>query len=312
MEIGIILNPKSRANLKHPARASEYEKLGMGIVEVKETASLSDLVRTAKSFKKKKVPYLGISGGDGTIHQVITAFIHAYHPDPIPPVLLLGDGTMNNIAHSLGISGGGKSVLRRFMKNYNNRRISMVWKDTMSIDDKYCFLFGCGMTTNFLVEAYRGKKGYLKNLDVIRQCIHEVVKSNFVRDKKTLKLLHPLEAAIYSGGKRLPLKDLLVVLSGTVDQVGMGFRPLSRSSHKKGHFHTIATDVNPWKILLYIGLIGTGKGHFLRDKRYLDLVTDDIRIKASAPFEYTMDGDMYSCDGDLTVKTGPEVQFIIP
>lgn len=312
MELGIILNPLSRANIRHPGRMHEYNEIGKGVIEVKETASLSDLVKTARIFKKKKVPYLGISGGDGTIHQVITAFINEYYPDPIPPVLLLGDGTMNNIAHSLGIKGGGRSVLKRFMSNYENRRISLIDKDTMRIDDRYCFLFGCGLTTNFLLEAYRGKKGYLKNIDVIRQCVHEVVKANFVKDKKAFKLIHPLDAAIYSEGKRLPLNDLLVVLSGTVDQVGMGFRPLSRSSQKKGHFHLIATDMNPWRILLYIGLIGTGKGHFIRNKRYIDILSKNIRIKSPSPFEYTMDGDMYKCDGNLVVSAGPEVRFVIP
>ncbi|HEY1405907.1 MAG TPA: diacylglycerol kinase family protein, partial [Spirochaetota bacterium] len=170
MEIGIILNPKSRANIRNPMRIKDYQKLGKGIIEVRGTASLSDLARTARDFKKRNVPYLGISGGDGTIHQVITAFINAYHPDPIPPVLLLGDGTMNNIAHSLGIRGGGKNVLNRFLLSLERRRICMEWRDTMQIEDRYCFLFGCGLTSNFLLEVYRdGKKGYLKNIDVIRQ-----------------------------------------------------------------------------------------------------------------------------------------------
>lgn len=183
----------------------------------------------------------------------------------------------------------------------------------MQIEDRFCFLFGCGLTSNFLLEVYRdGKKGYLKNIDVIRQCVNEVIQSHFVKDPKYMKLLKPLSGAIYTSGKRLPLDNLLVVLAGTVEQVGMGFQPLSKAAHKKGHFHLLATDLEPSKILMYLGLIGMGKGHLVRNSRYIDVVTKDIRIKAPAPFEYTMDGDMYTCDGELKMKVGPEVRFIIP
>ena len=312
MELGIVLNPKSRYNKKNPNIAQAYREVGKDIIDVVQTPDFQALRKTAKMFKKKKVPYLGISGGDGTIHQVITAFINEYAPNPIPPVLLLGDGTMNNIFHSLGMQGNGTKLLKRFVHGLETRRMTLHARDTIQIDDRYCFLFGCGLTSNFLVEVYRdGKKGYIQNIAVIQECVREVIKSRFVKDKKFLKLLRPLGAEIYTSGKRLPLDELLVVLAGTVEEIGYGIQPLSKAGRKKGHFHLIATDLEPQKILFHLGFIGAGRGDLINDPRYIDLIVKNLRIKAPAPFDYTMDGDMYKSDGDLRAKAGPEVMFVV-
>jgi diacylglycerol kinase family enzyme len=311
-ELGIIINPKSRANLRKPGRIKEYSHLGSGSISLYPTGSIDELIQTARHFKKTGIPYLGISGGDGTIHQVISAFISVYKSAPIPPILLLGDGTMNNIAHSMGMREHGKQVLKNFLRSMEMGRICLESRGTIQIKDRYCFLFGCGLTSNFLIEAYRdGKKGYIQNLEVIRKCFDEVLRSQFTKDKKFLQLLRPLGAEIYASGKKLPLEELLVVLAGTVEEIGMGFKPLIKAGHKKGHFHLIATDLEPRKVLMYFGFIGIGKGHLVKNPRYIDMLVKDMKIKAPAPFEYTMDGDMYLCPGTLHVKAGPDVRFIM-
>ncbi|MGL4368604.1 MAG: diacylglycerol kinase family protein, partial [Spirochaetota bacterium] len=230
------------------------------MVEVFRTHSLGEVRDIVVRFKNEDFSFIGISGGDGTIHQVITLCIEIYGDSPMPPILLLGDGTMNNIAHSIGLKYRGRINLRKFLSGINSGEITVMERSTMYIEGKYCFLFGCGVTSNFLIEAYKGNKGYRKNIKVINSTIREIFKTQIRKQKKALKLLKPLDGDIYCDGVKLSLRHMLFVLAGTVEEVGMGFRPLYLASKSKGRFHIIATDIEPREILLRLATIGTGNG----------------------------------------------------
>lgn len=312
MKIGIIINPRSLHHLQHPEYANEYKAMGDDLVEIKSPVDLAELSRIAKEFKEKKIPYLGISGGDGTIHQVLSAFINEYAPEPIPPVLLLGDGTMNNIAHSIGMSSGGKKVLARFISKLDNGILDYQIRNTLLINGKHCFLFGCGLVSNFLTEAYRnGRTGFTRNVMVIWMSMIEAIKSLYIKDRDTLKIMKPLQADIVVDGNKLPLNSIVGILAGTVEKIGMGMRPLSKARKTEGHFHLIATATPPVEILFNMLPIGAGIGLPLGDRRYFDMITEEFEIHARVPFDYTMDGDMYSTDGDLKVTVGQEVRFVL-
>jgi diacylglycerol kinase family enzyme len=312
MQIGIIVNHLSRHNQRHPESADAYEAIGDGLVHVECPDNIEDLSRIAREFKGKKVPFLGISGGDGTIHQVVSVFINEYYPEPIPHILLLGDGTMNNIAHSIGMSAGGKRVLTRFLSKLEDGALCIQKRNTLVINEKHCFLFGCGLVTNFLLEAYRGgHKGLFRNIVVIWMSSIEAIKSIFMKDRSAFKIMKPLEADIFVEGKRLPMKSIHGILAGTVEKIGMGMRPLSKARKTAGHFHLIATETSPVEILFNVIPIGAGIGLPLGDKRYFDMTANEFEIHSRLPFEYTMDGDMYSSDGVLKVEVGQEVSFVV-
>lgn len=309
MKLGIILNPNSRYNLRNPESADEYQQLGGSFVELRKTSSPDDVTCVAEDFLKRGISFIGISGGDGTIHQTLTRLIHVYGKKTIPPVLLLGDGTMNNIAHSIGIRNKGRANLKKFLQMVQRRELVLRERTTMHIDGRYCFLFGCGMTSNFLTELYKGEKGYLKSVDMVKNAIGEVFTSSLFNHE--VKLLRPLDGEIYFDGEKMPLHHMLVVLAGTVEEVGFRLRPLYLASEKRGHFHVIATDLDPKDVLVRLGIISTGNGKLIRNPRYCDRLVREIVIRSPGPFEYTMDGDIYIADGELEVKTGPDIQFVV-
>lgn len=311
MKLGIIVNPNSRYNKCHPESVRDYSDLGGNLVEVHGTRSPDDVTAIVQSFKDREISFIGISGGDGTIHQVLTRVIHVYGSTPIPPIFLLGDGTMNNIAHSVGIRKKGRDNLKKFLRDIETKELLIRERSTMKIDDKFCFLFGCGMTSNFLVEVYKGKKGYIRNLEIMQKTIHEAVVVSLFNRKKGLKLFRPLDGEIFCDGEKMPLRHMLVVLAGTVEEVGMGFRPLYLASEKKGHFHLIATDLEPKDMLFAIGVVSTGNGSLIRNPRYCNRLAQEILIRSPDPFDYTMDGDLYTADRELHVSAGPEIKFVV-
>lgn len=304
----IFVNPRSRQHRKNPQLAEKYHKYGNGQVEILKPADFKELAKAAAYCKKKKYPCIGISGGDGTIHQVITALLKVYKPSAMPRILLLGDGTMNNISNSVGIKGGGKRVIRKYLEHHGHGVVQ--YRNTLKIDNRYCFIFGCGMVSNFLIEVYRGKKGLVRNLTVIRMSVIEVVRSLFMKNHETLALLKPLSADVYVSGKKISCEQFSAILAGTVEKIGMGFKPLSKASISDDMFHFIAAGVSPAKILLNLAPIAMGKGFIISDSRYVDALVSDITIKSRKPFEYTMDGDMYTSKGRLDMKMGPSVAFI--
>jgi diacylglycerol kinase family enzyme len=261
-----------------------------------------------KGFLDRGLSHIGISGGDGTIHQVLTRIITVYGDTPIPPILLLGDGTMNNIAHSIGIRKKGRSNLKKFLHDVHHREVVLVERGTMRIDGRYCCLFGCGMTSNFLTELYKGDKGYMRSIDLVRNAINEVVTTSVFN--REVKLLRPLNGQIFCDGELMPLRHMLVVLAGTVEEVGFGLRPLYLASERKGHFHLIATDLDPKDVLFRLGFISTGNGNLIKNPRYCDRLVREILIQSPDPFEYTMDGDIYLADRELKVSAGPDIRFV--
>jgi diacylglycerol kinase (ATP) len=312
MQIGLIVNPRSRHNQRHPESACEYEAMGCGLVDVKSPDDFNDLISIIRDFKENKVSYLGISGGDGTIHQVLSVLIDEYSPEPIPKILLLGDGTMNNIAHSIGMSAGGKKVLTRFLAKLKKGTLKYQTRNTLVINGKHCFLFGCGLVSNFLIEAYSGgQKGLKRNIIVIWMSMIEAFKTVFIKDRSSLKIMKPLEADIIVEGKKLPINSIVGLLAGTVEKIGMGMRPLSKARKTAGHFHLIATETPPVEILFNVIPIGAGIGLLLGDRRYFDMTANEFEIRSKIPFGYTMDGDMYSSDGFLKVSVGQEVSFVV-
>src|SRR5215470_977396 len=102
--IGVITNPRSRANLRDPSKARKLGYLIGSHGSAQATKSLDDLYRVCEEFKKERIDVLGISGGDGTLHHTLTAMIRTYGDElALPPVAILRGGTMNTIARSFGI-----------------------------------------------------------------------------------------------------------------------------------------------------------------------------------------------------------------
>jgi diacylglycerol kinase family enzyme len=77
-----------------------------------ETASLSDLPAAVETLLADGVELLGINGGDGTVHLVLSALWRASAGQPLPALAFLPGGTTNMSARD--INGGAVSVRSAF------------------------------------------------------------------------------------------------------------------------------------------------------------------------------------------------------
>ncbi len=305
-KIPIIVNPYSRKNIKTKGNSVEvFKQIGGDRVDVRSVGTIEEIDEVAEECKNKIISFLAISGGDGTLHQVISRFINIYAPAPIPPVVILKDGTMNNISGTIKLKGDGYSILKRLLRAIcRGDKVATADRYTMKIEDRYCFLFGVGLTTNVLNAVYEGdRKDFPKVVRVIIKAF-----SDGILRADSSSLYKRLKAKTYFNGEKIASDDILGILAGTVEDVGMGFRPLKRKITTEPGFHVIATGVKP--IVLACHILTLARGGTFHHPLHFDSHVRNLRIISDGSFEYTMDGDIYSADREIYVETGPAVTLV--
>ncbi len=304
-QIGIIVNPHAksvrRSGKDLPAI---FRGIGGELADVRLTGALEEIDRVAADFKAKNIAYLGIAGGDGTIHHVLTGMINAYAPAPVPPIVILKSGTMDNIARTIDLKGKGPGILRRLVNAmHGGRPVETHERSTMRVGDRYCFLFGAGLTTNFLDAVYEGEKGFKKNVQVICRAI-----ADGISDRKDSALFKRLNAEVTVDGRKLPFREISAILSGTVEKIGMGFTPLPRASERPDAFHLIVSGIRPGEAVTQI--IRIKKGEPLKGERNFNGLASTVAIASDGEFRYTMDGDLFTAAAGVTVTMGPRVRLV--
>jgi diacylglycerol kinase (ATP) len=308
--IGIIVNPYSRRNIRtNCASVDEFNEVGGPRVDVRPTESLEHLDEVLHEFKERHYPYIGISGGDGTIHNVITRIIDIYI-DNTPPILLFNDGTMNNISASIGLGGDSSAILKRFLESLTKSFYPrMFQRDTLKINNRYCFLFGMGVIANFLNECYSdGQKGFRKNIEAIGKTFGEVLNTLLISGDADLSVVKHMDAEVRINSRRIGFRNLLFVLAGTVENIGMGFRALYKSNDMPGMFHVFINGMQPIELISQLNKFLGGSS--IENNFHLDETVKKLEIETGMEFEYTMDGDMYRAEKRLVVEVGVPVKLL--
>lgn len=310
--IGIITNPHSKLNKRHPGRqrllgyiVGEHGKLEL-------TNSLEDLARVAESFRDRKIDVLAINGGDGTISRTLTAFIKAYGDLSLPKVLILKGGTINVLAENLGLHGTPEAILVRYIESLSgvHQATSRHYR-TLTAEGHYGFLFGNGAVANYLEEFYRNKTGPIGSIFLI-------LKIYF------WSLFHPerFKAIIgertyhfrFDGGRLdLGLRSTSAVMASTVEKMPLGPKLFPDARRQCDLFSFFSLEIPalklPFRLPLALSFNRPGQrfGRINRLVSSLEITTQDLK-----PQKYTLDGELFeSHGGKLEVSLGPPVEFII-
>lgn len=303
--VGMIVNARAKRVRTGALPLDEMKKIGAGIAEFKTTDSFESLDQTLKEFRDRSIPYVGLLGGDGTLHQVISRMVAIYPQGALPTIALFRAGTMNNVSRSIGLRGNPLSIFKR-LKNaiVSGQTIERTERDTMLIEDRLCFIFGLGFVTRFAQEAYAGsEKGSIQNIQTLFKAI-----GHAVSPPATGSLYEGITAEVSINDAPVPFHAVSAIIAGTVEGVGLGFYPMSRGNVKEGTFHAIVTGFDPLQIISRIPQLKRGKYRphpLLRED-----LSSSLTIQSAAPFTYTMDGDMYDSNGSLAVRIGPRISFM--
>jgi diacylglycerol kinase family enzyme len=304
-KIGIIINPHSKKIKKLKNPVEYYRNICGNSADIKLTITLDDITKAAEYFKKQGISYLAISGGDGSIHHVLSKFINVYKNTELPAILVLRDGSMNFIAKSYNLRGKGHELIKKLVNSVNNNsKISIVNRKTIKVNNMYCFLFGLGITANLVNEFNRGGN---KNLLKILKLILMLLLSLFFK-KYSKIFFKTTKLKVIIDGEEIKFSEVLGIYAATIANLATGIKLTPRAYEKENTFHLIATGMKPAEAVLRINKIRRGKP--VKHKYHYDNIASYLEIVCREKLIYQMDGDIYESAGELSVQMGPEIGFV--
>jgi len=309
--IGIVINPRSRYLRRHPDAVGRMRGLlgERGIMA--ESKSLDAVRHMAESFKARGVDVVAIAGGDGTAGITIAGFRDVYGDDALPPFALLRGGTMNTVSNGLHLPRSSPvAMLERLLDKTRNGAVPQtVRRPTLAADGRIGFLFGTGVFHGFLRAYYDYGKDDPSPFTAAQTIAHAaasaVVQGPFVR-----AIAKPITCTLEIDGDLWPERDYMAVTAGTVEQVGLGFKPFFLADRFRGAFHLLAVTGGPTSVVRDLPRVWLGLP--LTDDNAKNVAARRVVIRTRADtVDYMVDGDLYTCQGPLVVETGPTVRIVL-
>jgi diacylglycerol kinase family enzyme len=306
--IGVITNPRSKANKRDPGGMFRLAYLLGTKGSAEATKSLDDLHRAAEEFKAAGIDVLGINGGDGTIHVTLTTFIKVYGDTPLPKIAILRGGTLNTVAAGLGITGTPHEILYHVIERYHEgEELRTVERPVMQIGDKYGFIFGNGLIANFL-EAYyaTGRPSPATGAWLLAR----TVASALWRGPLVRRLTRRLTANVTVDGETWARHDFTTITCATVPEIGIGFAPFYRCWETTSGFALLGIHAKPFSLCLSLPAVYRGKP--IRRDRAISAVAHDVTIVTDEEVPYTIDGDIHRHKGEMRIRSGPVLRLVVP
>jgi diacylglycerol kinase (ATP) len=304
--IGIVSNAHSRDNRLRRGAAERFSHLLGDRGEVAVTQSLAELDAAVARFRDAGVELFGIHGGDGTIHHTLTALIRGYGPRPLPRLLVLRGGTMNTLAHGLGIKGRQGEAAQLLARALEGNS-AVTRRHVVKAGERYCLIFGNGIMYTFAKEYYdRGTPQPW----TAAQLLSRVVGSAVVGGPLARRLLAPWHARITSDGITWPTTQFLTIAVASVPEAGYGFAMLPHATDNLDGLAVTAVHTTPRELVAELPKMLLRRP--LNPDRCTLATTQRLTLDAATPVGYTLDGDCYLDAARIEISAGPRVEIVVP
>jgi diacylglycerol kinase family enzyme len=310
--IGIVNNPRAGRNRRRPRTARRLAAMLGSDGELVDAATPEELDRAVERLRAADVDVLGVNGGDGTAHLVLTAVARAWDGRRLPDLLLLRGGAMNTVAHGHHIRGSPEAILREVLiRRRHGFPLRTVERDLLRISadggPPVCgFIFGTGAVVSFL-EAYYGTgrpSPAVAALLVARLLGSIAVNGSFARRVTRRDWLR-----VATDGDEWTDPSYLALLAGTTPDIGLGFKPFARCAEQPGFFHAVGVTGSLGQLALALPRVARGapwKRRVAQDEVARELVVEGEGLG------YTVDGDLYRAERSVRIETGPGLGIVLP
>ncbi len=142
MQIGVITNPNSRKNKGKPDRAAQLQRILGNRGVVRATDSVDDIKPVLRDFLRARARYWVADGGDGAMHWMIRNGLEVLEEAEfasggyeLPLTVPTNGGTIDFVAHNVGIRGGAEGILAELRSALDaGERIEEIEVDSMRIE----------------------------------------------------------------------------------------------------------------------------------------------------------------------------------
>jgi len=297
---GLIWNQHSHRN--RGAGRSPLPDSVLDVVPEDESQLFAELRR----FKAAGVELIAIDGGDGTIREVLTRLPEAWG-GALPPIALAPSGKTNALALDLGVPLG--TPLERMMAaalagKTKRRRCLEVLRPGQGLPERRGFLFGTGAFVRATELAQRNHGlGLFDNAAIGVTLAGATVRtllgapSDPWRRGESARLCTPQA----SDG------PWFILMASTLKRLPLGLRPFG-PPHEG--LKLLAVTAPPRRLLSALPIILRGAdAPWLAQQGYHR--HDLAAFAVDLPGAFVLDGEIFE-GGDLSVREGPELEFVVP
>jgi len=311
--IALVINPLARQNRRDPSSVHRLVQ-AMGSAGELHRPKQNELAPLGQKLAENTPEVIAIHGGDGTLHKVLCAVIPAFvaRGKRLPPIALLAGGTMNVVAHSLGLASDPyrftAALAQRFLQQ---QTVPTTERRCLEISSggarQYGFIFANGMFATFLeayyaTGSYGGKRAAWVTL--------RAVSSGAFGGTYAKETLRPYVGGFSRDGAESARKSYSAITASTVTQVGMGFRLHHRADEDPDRFSLIAVTASPVALMRDVRQIRYGHG--IDPTRAETQTAAHVGLLPTDEMVYTVDGDLYRTTEPLQISPGPRLSFVKP
>lgn len=336
--IGVLINPRARGNRKDPMDPDTVRAL-VGDCSVFVTRESREVPEVVGRLLDDSPDLLVVSGGDGTLHLLLTEVLrqrdrpHACdggragpgtagggegagdQNDRIPTFLLLRGGTMNMAANNLSTSRAPLMELRvlgRFLRGRGTagpwpvRTVSPLRIEADHLDHPlYGLVFANGIAFRILNEYYRGTPSVTRAFNVTAS----IIAGAFMSKELERRYFARLNATVRVDGEVAGRKDLRISVASSVPRLLLWFTIFENHPPLSGdRFHFLANFLPTREIARHFwGLCRgqwEGPGHVNHPVRHVEM---------TGAGGFTVDGEVYDLPegtGRCVLTAGPPVRFL--
>jgi hypothetical protein len=233
---------------------------------------------------------------------------------PIPQILIIPIGTMNNLATTLGLTKHPAVKLAELIaaKIRDKRPLDVTPLNPLKINDEYGFLYGTGLPVNFLQKYYEDPKhrGPRRAIKVVLTTIGNEILSLLTFRKSKQILTRPVHATItLPEGNDPPVAPFTThtgIICASIDDIGLGCRAMPKARSQPGCFMLRSTHLSFWGLVGSLGPLWAG----LPLPATFDAVVPHLTIDYQEPTIATVDGDLKPPRTSDVIGCGPALSFI--
>lgn len=311
-KIGIILNPAARINSKRTAYVlkSLGDTFGRTAI-LRTTRDKSELPGAVEALRRERIEFLLISGGDGTICNVLTEYVNQSEGAPLPTVLPLMGGTINMIGSDAGLRNSQLAISRKLNDILKKGRPVPVTEMGLIrvTDDRYDkpvygFSWIDGLLYRFLMDYYNQGAGVqVASVMTIKMIV--TLLSNAENG-----VFKDVDSVVYMDSVRAPHEGHCLIIASGLKKFVFGFDIFAEKSEPGRTFNTvylresyIMKNRHTLPLGLYRSLKSDETGNFINK------AVGSLRVEKNKG--YIIDGEIFRNDepGQVLIEAGPTVNI---
>lgn len=332
MQIGVITNPNSKKNYRHPQRRRSLERTVGAHGVVRETRSLGELPAVIAELLDARCQYWVCDGGDGTLHWVLNnlyaavkARTPAGQPLDLPVVVPTNGGTVDFVARKAGLKGDADSIVRRLVTRLEqDAPISTIRIDTCRVQgDAHGFdRIGLAAALGGVASAFFDRfyalpkdRGALAIASVIGAAAGSALVHSLAPPLRrflpadTSEFFRPTRARVEVDGKTLPYSSFASMQVGAIDINLAGVVRCFKHAREGGVLHFQALSTTPMGVVCNLPNMVLGT-RMLGTQVYDDRARR-VRITAEAGERLgpVIDGEQFADLAQLELSLGPTLRI---